>query len=41
MIVSHSRNASMLVASFRGGTSRPISGPMPPTFEVVKKTGSM
>jgi hypothetical protein len=41
MMVSQALSSSMLLASFSGGTSRPMSGPLPPGFEVVKNTGSM
>src|SRR5512139_2645772 len=41
MMVSQAFNSSMLLASFSGGTSRPMSGPLPPTLEVVKNTGAM
>ena len=34
-------SASMFFASLSGGTSLPIAGPLPPTFDVVKNTGSM
>ena len=33
--------ASTLLASINAGTSLPIAGPLPPTWEVVKKTGSI
>src|SRR5690606_6850077 len=40
-MMSMAPSSARLLASFRGGNSTPMAGPAWPTWEVVKKTGSM